>query len=174
MLVLLLPGCLPCRAGLPKLVANYPWKVAWRRNWTESRDPRPLKLTSGQMRGRVGLQNLLPWKLPWQPIPWVHQVTRFFCNCNCSAGPKRGCLNKGAWNPQESGRKAPLSCNAAFSMLQCSSSFAAAQLLVKMASALQKSECRSATSAAQHSENCGATSVLACGTLQGWGLEVWV
>ena len=66
-----------------------------------------------------------------------------------SAGPKRGCLNVGARNPQESGRKAPLSCNAAFAMLQCSCSLAAAQLLVKMTSALQKSECCSATSAAQ-------------------------
>ena len=88
-----------------------------------------------------------------------------------SAGPKRGCLNVGAWNPQESGRKAPLSCNAAFSMLQCSFSFAAVQLLVQMTTALQKSQCCSAVSAAQHSENCSATSVFACGMLQGWGLE---
>ena len=42
-----------------------------------------------------------------------------------SAGPKRGCLTVGAWNPQESGKKAPLS------MLQCSFSLATAQLLVK-------------------------------------------
>ena len=56
-------------------------------------------------------------------------------------------------------------------MLQCSFLFAAAQLLVKMTSALQKSECCSATSAAQHSENCSATSVFACGMLQGWGSE---
>ena len=56
---------------------------------------------------------------------------------------------------------------------QCSFSFAAAQLLVQMTSALQKSECCSAVSAAQHSENCSATSVLACGMLQGWGLEGW-
>ena len=58
-------------------------------------------------------------------------------------------------------------------MLQCSFSLAAAQLLVKMASALQKSECCSATSAPQHSENSSATSVFACGMLQGWGLEGW-
>ena len=90
-----------------------------------------------------------------------------------SPGPKRGCLNVGAWKPQESGRKAPLSCNAAFSMLQCSFSLAAAQLLVKITSALQKSQCWSATSAAQHSENCSVTSVFACGMLQGWGLEGW-
>ena len=89
----------------------------------------------------------------------------------CSASPKRGCLNVGAWKPQESGRKAPLSCNAAFSMLQCSFSFAAAQLLVQMTSALQKSQCCSAAPAAQHSESCSATSVFACGMLQGWGLE---
>ena len=88
-----------------------------------------------------------------------------------SASPKHGCLNVGAWNPQESGRKAPLSCNAAISMLQCSFSFAAAQPLVQMTSALQKSECCSAVSAAQHSKNCSATSVFACGMLQGWGLE---
>ena len=64
-------------------------------------------------------------------------------------------------------------CNAAFAVLQCSFSLAAAQLLVKMTSALQKSECCSATSAAQHSKNCSATSVFACGMLQGWGLEGW-
>ena len=58
-------------------------------------------------------------------------------------------------------------------MLQCSFSLAAAQLLVKMTSALQKSQCCSATSAAQHSENCSATSVFACGMLQGRGLEGW-
>ena len=61
--------------------------------------------------------------------------------------------------------KAPLSCNAAFSMLHCSFSLAAAQLLVKMTSALQKNQCCSATSV-----NCSATSVFACGMLQGWGL----
>ena len=37
----------------------------------------------------------------------------------------------------------------------------------------QKNECCSATSAAQHSKNCSATSVFACGMLQGWGLEGW-
>ena len=58
-------------------------------------------------------------------------------------------------------------------MLHCSVSLAAAQLLVKLTSALQKSECCSATSAAQHSENFSATSVSACGMLQGWGLEGW-
>ena len=76
-----------------------------------------------------------------------------------SAGPERRSLNVGAWNPQESGRKAPLSCNAAFSLSHRSSSLAAAQLLVKLTSALQKSECCSAASAAQHSENCSATSL---------------
>ena len=58
-------------------------------------------------------------------------------------------------------------------MLQCSFSVAAAQLLVQMTSALQKSQCCSAVSAAQHSENCSATSVFAGGKLQGWGLEGW-
>ena len=58
-------------------------------------------------------------------------------------------------------------------MLQCSFSLAAALLLVKMTSALQKSQCCSATSAAQRSQNCSATSVFACGMLQGWGLEGW-
>ena len=91
----------------------------------------------------------------------------------CSAGPKRGCLNMGARNPQESGRKAPLSCNATFSMLRCSYSLVAVQLLVNMTSALHKSQCCSETSAVQHSENCSATSVFACGMLQGWGLEGW-
>ena len=68
------------------------------------------------------------------------------------------------------GRKAPLSRNAAFSMLHCSFSLAAAQLLVKMTFALQKSQCCSATSAVQHSENCSASSAFACSMLQGWGL----
>ena len=58
-------------------------------------------------------------------------------------------------------------------MLQHRFSFVAAQLLVKMTSALQKSRCCSATSAAQVSENCSATSVFADGMLQGWGLEGW-
>ena len=44
---------------------------------------------------------------------------------------------------------------------------------VKMMSALQESECCSAASPAQHSENCSATSVFACGMLQGWVLEGW-
>ena len=94
-----------------------------------------------------------------------------------SAGPKHGCLNVGARNPQESGRKAPLSCNAAFAMLQCSFSLAAAQLLVKMTSALQKSECCSATSAAQHSENCSATSVSLVASCRSVGrhlVGVWI
>ena len=39
---------------------------------------------------------------------------------------------------KESGRKAPLSCNAAFFMLQRSFSLVAAQLLVEMIPALQK------------------------------------
>ena len=42
-----------------------------------------------------------------------------------------------------------------------------------MTSALQKSRCCSAVSAAQHFENCSATSVFSCGMLQGWGLEGW-
>ena len=92
----------------------------------------------------------------------VISLRRKFLFQTISAGPKRGCLNVGAGNPQESGRKAPLSCNAALSMLRCRFSLAAAQLLVKMTSALQKSECCSATSAAQHSKNCSATSVFAC------------
>ena len=49
--------------------------------------------------------------------------------------PKCGSLKSAG-----SSRKAPLSCNAALSMLQCSFSFVAAQLLVKMTPALQKSE----------------------------------
>ena len=53
-------------------------------------------------------------------------------------------------------------------------SFAAAQLLVRMASAQQKSECCSAVSAAQLSEICSATSVFRLWhELQGWGLEGW-
>ena len=115
-------------------------------------------------------ENFLQWPLPERPHKWTVDIC---LNHFASAGPKCGCLNVGAWNPQESGRKAPLSCNAAFSMLQCSFSLVAAQHLVKMTSALQKSQCCSATSAAQHSKNCSATFVFACGMLQGWGLEGW-
>ena len=57
-------------------------------------------------------------------------------------------------------------------MLRCSFSFVAAQLLVKMASTLLKSGCCSATSAAELSANCSATSVFSSGMLQG-GLEGW-
>ena len=95
----------------------------------------------------------------------LHEVFVLALSLVWSAGAtpdKRGSLNVGAWNPQESGRKAPLSCNVAFAMLRCSFSLAAAQLfkvLAKMTSAVQKSQCCSATSAAQHSENCSATSV---------------
>ena len=53
-------------------------------------------------------------------------------------------------------------------------SFVAVQLLEKKTkSALQNSECCNTTSAAQLSENCSATSVFACGMLQGWGLDGW-
>ena len=54
-------------------------------------------------------------------------------------------------------------------MLQCSFSFVAAHLLVKMTSTLQKSKCCSATSAAQLSKDCSAsqTSVFAGGMLRG-------
>ena len=94
-------------------------------------------------------------------------------NCLNWVGADWAVPNVGGGNPQESGRKAPLSCNAAFSTLHCSFLLVASQLLVKMTSALQKSQCCSATSAAQHSENCSATSVFACGMLQGSGLEGW-
>ena len=81
-------------------------------------------------------------------------------------------LNVGAstWG-LETRRKAPLSCNAAFSKVQCSFSFVAAQLLVEMTSALQKSACCSATSAAQHSENCSATSVFRLWHVAGVGFS---
>ena len=82
--------------------------------------------------------------------------------------PKRGSL-KSAGKRQESATFLQRS----FFNVAVQFSFAAAQLLVKMTSALQKSKCYSATSAAQHSENCSATSVFACGMLQGWGLEGW-
>ena len=54
--------------------------------------------------------------------------------------------------------------NVAFSMLQCSSSLAAAQLWVRLTSALQKSECCSVTSAAQLSETAAQLpfSLVAC------------
>ena len=109
-----------------------------------------LQISGSEIRKLRARKNAIPYPQPF------HTPTRL---------PPR--------NAQESGRKAPLSCNAAFSMLQCSFSFAAAQLLVQMTSALQKSRCCSAVSAAQHSENCSATSVFACGMLQGRSLEGW-
>ena len=57
-------------------------------------------------------------------------------------------------------------CSAVFRLLQ--------QLLVKTTSALQKSKCCSAVSAAQLLNNCSATSAFVCGLLQWWGLEGWV
>ena len=82
----------------------------------------------------------------------------------------------GARNPQESGRKARLSCNAQFFSINVALQFFAccrAQLLVQMTSALQKSECCRAVSAAEHFNNYSATSIFACGMLRGWGLEGW-
>ena len=77
----------------------------------------------------------------------------------------------GAWNPQESGRKAPLSCTAAFSS-------AAVQFFACCSAASGPNDFRTAekpmlqcSSAAQQSENCSATSVFACAMLQGWVRE---
>ena len=81
--------------------------------------------------------------------------------------PKRGGL-KAAGKRQES---ATFLQRSFFDVAVQFFSVAAAQLLVQMTSALQKSQCCSAASAAQHSKNCSATSVFACGMLQGWGLE---
>ena len=79
-------------------------------------------------------------------------------------------LNVGAetWEP-EIRRKAPLSCNAALSMLQCSFSLVAVQLLVKMTSVLQRSE-RWAVQLLQRNFPKIAAQLLffACGMLQGW------
>ena len=58
-------------------------------------------------------------------------------------------------------------------MLQCSFSLAAAQLVVKMTFELQKSECCSAVSAAQLSENCSATSIFRLWHVAGVGFEGW-
>ena len=84
--------------------------------------------------------------------------------------PKRGSL-KSAGKRQESATFLQRSdFDVALQFFACCG---AASEKVKMTSALQKSRCCSAVSAAQHSENCSATSVFACGMLQGWGLEVW-
>ena len=110
----------------------------------------------------------------------IFHITELVSNCFLgfviiSAGPKRGCLNVGAWNQKESGRKAPLSCDAAFSMSQCSFLLAAAQLLVRWddvrIAEKRMLQCNSCSE--QLSENCSATSVFACAMLQGWGLEGW-
>ena len=82
-----------------------------------------------------------------------------------SEGPKRGSL-KSAGKRQESA-----------TFLQRSFfNFAMpffVRSLAEMKTALQTSDCCSATSAAQPSENCSATSVFSSGMLQGWGLEEW-
>ena len=82
--------------------------------------------------------------------------------------PKRGGL-KPAGKRQESAAFL----HAVFSMLQCSFSFVAAQLLVQMTSALQTSECCSAVSAAQLPRIAAQLLFFAGGMLQGWGLEGW-
>ena len=58
-------------------------------------------------------------------------------------------------------------------MLHCSFPLVAAQLLVKMTSALQVSECCSATSAAQLSRNLQRNFRLLLWHAAGWGLEGW-
>ena len=147
-----------------------PWKLSWK---SESPPIKDITYNETFLGIEVCVITSVSCNTVRVNISKLHSESRsYVSNCG-SAGPKRGCLNVGAWSPQESGRKAPLSCNPVFSMLHCSFPLAAAQLLVEMTSALQKGQCCSATSAAQHSENCSATSVFACGMLQGRGLEEW-
>ena len=98
-------------------------------------------------------------KLFWRDIPG-------FCRDSPEAPEKFEkkslCSRSGKLKSAGQRQERPLSCNAAFSMLHCSFSLAAAQLLVKMTSALQKSQCCSATSAALHSAYRSATSGFAC------------
>ena len=104
------------------------------------------------------------------------QRLRFTVRSVKSAGPKRGCLTWELEIRRKAAGKRRFPATLLFqcsTLLQCSFSLVAAQFLVKMTSTLQKRECCSATSAAQHFENCSATSVFACGMLQGWGLEGW-
>ena len=59
-----------------------------------------------------------------EKAPSRPEKARFSRKDFVSAGPKCGCLNVGAWNSQESGRKAPLSCsfsNVALQFLACCS-----------------------------------------------------
>ena len=88
------------------------------------------------------------------------------------AGPKRGSL-KSAGKRQESAAFLQRSFFFFFFFFDVAVqfSFVAAQLLVKMTSALQKSKCCSATSAAELSENKKRNLCFARGMLQGWGLE---
>ena len=125
--------------------------------------------TFRQLFANLFCQPLSKPLFPWTPGAGLETRVNGFLDY--SAGPKRGCLNvggslKSAGKRQES---ATFLQRSLFNF-QCSFTLAAAQLLVKMTSALQKSECCSATSAAQLSENCSATSVFACAMLQGWGL----
>ena len=69
--------------------------------------------------------------------------------------------------------KAALSCNAAFSVLQLSFSFVAAQLLVKMPSALQKSKLLQCNFCSASFRKLECNFVFAGGMLQWWGLEGW-
>ena len=74
-----------------------------------------LRSRGGHQRGRRHPGHLT------SPLRRRHQGWR-------SAGLKRGSLNTGTGNLQESGRKTPLSCNAIFSMFLCRFSFAETQL----------------------------------------------
>ena len=84
------------------------------------------------------------------------------------------------WVPKRGGLKPAGKRQESATFLQCSFFDVAVQFFVCCSAtsgpndfALQKSRCCSAVSAAQHSENCSATSVFARGMLQGWGLEGW-
>ena len=79
------------------------------------------------------------------------------------------------WEPKRGSLKPAGKCQESATFLQ-RSFFNVAMQFVFVAAQLLKSECCRATSAAQPpqlSENCSATSVFACGMLQGWGLVGW-
>ena len=87
--------------------------------------------------------------------------------------PKRGSL-KSAGKRQESATFLQSSfCNVAVQFFACcTAAFGQNDIRTAEKQMLQCNFC-SASSAAQHSENCSATSVFACDMLQGWGLEGW-
>ena len=92
---------------------------------------------------------------PYQHVPsWVHRHGGDLRFVSAIRSSEEVFSKSETWVPKRGGLKpAGKRCSAVFRLLQ-------RQLLVQMTSALYKSECCRAVSAAQHSENCSATGFL--------------